>query len=59
MRRWGVRVTKAKRFKPSEANEEYSRLAEYSELRAKELAPMLKPYVTQRTSTVACYHDCA
>jgi hypothetical protein len=41
----GVIVTKPKRFKPSEANEEYSRLAEYAGLRTKELTPMLKPYV--------------
>jgi len=38
-------VNKPKRFKPSEANEEYGRLPEYSELRTKELTPMLKPYV--------------
>jgi hypothetical protein len=34
-----------KRFKPSEANEEYGKLTHYAQERAKELAPMLKPYV--------------
>jgi hypothetical protein len=36
---------KLKRFKPSEANEEYGRLPEYSALRTKDLTPMPAPYV--------------
>lgn len=36
---------KLPRFKPSAANDEYGRLCEYAEGRAKEMAPMLQPYV--------------